>query len=490
MQQLIVVDNPKKWSLDIPGVEVISAKSYLTDESYSALRNVKVFNLCRSYRYQTSGYYVSLLASARNHKPIPNVLAIQDLKSQAIIRIVSDELDDLIQSSMKPIQSDHFTLSIYFGKNLAKRYDKLCRRLFAHFQAPLLRAEFVKKDGLWILRSIQPIASSDVPEAHRPFVSEMAQEFFRKRNITVAKKDARYDLAILVNPDEEMPPSDEKAIQRFVRAAENLDFYTELITREDASRINEFDALFIRETTSVNHHTYRIARRAAAEGLIVIDDPESILKCTNKVYLAELLKKHNIPAPETIILNNDNMDLAIEKLGFPCILKQPDSSFSQGVVKANNEKEYIEEAEKLFEKSDLLIAQKFIPTSFDWRIGIINDKPLYACRYHMARKHWQIYNRTGDGKTRVGAADTVPMDEAPESVVKYALKAAALMGNGLYGVDLKEIDGKVYVIEVNDNPSIEAGCEDAVLKEKLYQTIMQVFLDRIEASKQRGLNER
>jgi len=118
-----------------------------------------------------------------------------------------------------------------------------------------------------------------------------------------AKKDARYDLAILINPNEELPPSDEKAIQRFIRAAESIDFRTELITKDDYSRINEFDALFIRETTSVMHHTYRMARNAAAEGLVVIDDPESILMCTNKVYLAELLTKHQIPAPETLIIN-------------------------------------------------------------------------------------------------------------------------------------------------------------------------------------------
>jgi glutathione synthase/RimK-type ligase-like ATP-grasp enzyme len=483
MEHLIVVDNPRKWELDIPGVSVISARSYLTDDQYGTLRNAKVYNLCRSYRYQTSGYYVSLLASARNHKPIPNVLAIQDLKSQSIIRIVSDELDDLIQASLKPIQSDRFTLSIYFGKNLAKRYDKLSRRLFSQFQAPLLRAEFVRKEGLWILRSLQPIASSEVPEDHREFVSEMAQEFFKKRNLTVVKKEARYDLAILVNPEEELPPSDEKALQRFERAADGLGFYTERITRDDSTRINEFDALFIRETTSVNHHTYRIARKAAAEGLVVIDDPESILKCTNKVYLAELLRMHHIPAPETVILNHDNIHLAPQKLGFPCILKQPDSSFSHGVVKADNEEEYERVTEMLFEKSDLLIAQKFLPTSFDWRIGILNNKPLYACKYHMARKHWQIYERSGDGKTYAGEADTLPVEEVPQYVVKNALLAARLMGNGLYGVDMKEIDGKAYVIEVNDNPSIDAGCEDEVLKEKLYQAIMEEFLNRIEAGK-------
>lgn len=484
MDHIIVVNNPKNWPLDIPDVEVISAKSYITDSTFTNRRHVKIYNLCRSYRYQSIGYYVSLLANARGHKPFPNVLAIQDIKSQSIIRIVSDEFNQLIQKSLKPIQADTFTLSIYFGKNLAKRYDRLAQRLFNQFQAPFLRAEFSKKGQEWILKNIQAIAANDVPDEHKQFVTDMAQEFFKKRYSTAPKKnDSRFDLAILVNPNEELPPSDEKAIQRFIRAAEAIGFGTELITKDDYSRINEFDALFIRETTSVMHHTYRMARKAAAEGLVVIDDPESILMCTNKVYLAELLNKHQVPSPQTLIVSPDTAEQVPEQLGFPCILKQPDSSFSQGVVKVDTKEEFLKNSNLLFEKSDLLIAQKFIPTSFDWRVGILNGQPLFGCRYYMARKHWQIYERTIEGKTYSGNADTLAIEDIPENVMKHALKAANLIGNGLYGVDVKEIDGQVFVIEINDNPSIDSGCEDAVLKDKLYQEVMNEFLRRVELKK-------
>ncbi len=110
-----------------------------------------------------------------------------------------------------------------------------------------------------------------------------------------------------------------------------------MIGRDDYARLAEFDALFIRETTNVSHHTYRFARRAAIEGLVVMDDPESILKCSNKVYLAELLGRHKVPVPRTLVVHKDNISLVGEELGFPCILKQPDAAFSQGVVKIENE---------------------------------------------------------------------------------------------------------------------------------------------------------
>ena len=134
MATLIVVNDPKEWPFHIPGVDVVDARNYLTKAEFSELRNVKLFNLCRSYKYQSAGYYVSLLAEARGHRPQPSVTKIQDIKSQAIVRLVSSELDEVIQKSLARIHSDKYTLSIYFGRNMAKRYERLCLHLYNMFQ--------------------------------------------------------------------------------------------------------------------------------------------------------------------------------------------------------------------------------------------------------------------------------------------------------------------------------------------------------------------
>lgn len=483
MKTLIVVNNPHNWPLNIAGVEVVSAREYLTEEAFSTLRRAKVFNLCRSYRYQSLGYYVSLLAAARGHKPLPSVSTIQDLKSQTIIRFVSEDLDELIQKSLAPIISDRFVLSIYFGRNIARRYDRLSSSLFKLLRAPLLRAHFVKHDK-WQLQNVSPIAVSEIPEHHRPYCVQFAEEYLAgRRGGAPPAISARYDLAILADPGEKQPPSDERALRKFVRAAEELGFRVELITREDYGRVAEFDALFIRDTTNVNHYTYRFARRAAAEGLVVIDDPESILKCTNKVYLAELLRRRRIPTPQTLVVNRENVGTVLEQLGLPCILKQPDSSFSQGVTKVDDAESFQAAAERLLERSELIIAQEFLPTSFDWRVGILDRRPLYVCKYHMARKHWQIIKTDDAGQWQEGKVETLAVEDAPRRVVKTALRAANLIGDGLYGVDIKQSKRLSYVIEINDNPSIEAGYEDAVLRDDLYRQIMAVFLERVERKK-------
>lgn len=486
MRILLVVDSPKEWPLDIPNVSVLGATDYLTDPQYAELRRVRVFNLCRSYRYQSSGYYVSLLATARGHKPIPSVTTLQDMKMQTMIRMVSEEQNDLLQRSLASIKSRRFTLSIYFGRNLARKHERLSLQLFNLFQAPFLRAQFHRPDGRkWQLQSIAPISAKDIPSSHRPFAIRAATAYFQGRRFSTRKrKPPRYTMAILYDPEAKEPPSDGKALLRFERAAESMDIGVEFVTKDDYSRIVEFDALFIRETTFVNHYTYRFARRATAEGLVVIDDPESILKCTNKVYVAELLDRHDVPAPRTMILHEGNMEeVAAGALGFPCVLKQPDSAFSLGVVKADNALELIEKARALLAKSELVVAQEFLPTEFDWRIGIFDRKPLYACRYFMARKHWQITRRVQGGGQWDGAVETLPVELAPAQAVRTALRAANLIGDGLYGVDIKQIGRSFYVIEINDNPSIDSGYEDAVLKQTLYERIMEGFLRRMEQTK-------
>lgn len=476
----LVVENPKRWPIHLPEAEIVAARDYLTDPRFSTVRRARVFNLCRSYGYQTLGYYVSLLAVARGHKPMPSVRTIHELRQSAIVRIVSDDLDHLLQGSLAPLKSDRFELSVYFGRNLARRYDRLCQALFDHFPVPLLRAEFVHVDR-WRLQAVKLIAASDIPESHQAFLVEQAQRYFGRPRRS-QRAATRYKLAILADPEAVDTPSNTQALRRFMRAARKCEIAATLIRRRELGRIAEFDALFIRETTRVDHYTYEAAARAEAEGLVVIDDPESIVRCSNKVYQAELFERHRIACPRTMIVHKDNAARVGETLGFPCVLKQPDSSFSAGVVKAQNEQELEHYLEAFFEDSELVVAQQFTPSAFDWRIGVLDGEPLYVCRYHMARGHWQIQKAEGERVRRYGKVDTLRVEDAPPEAVELGVRAANLIGRGLYGVDVKEIEGRFLVMEVNDNPNIDAGIEDKLLREELYLAIMRNFRARLDRS--------
>ena len=482
---LIVVDNPRKWNLNIDNVKVISAKEYTSDTYYyAATKKIRLFNLCSSYKYQSLGYYVSLLASARDQRVIPNVSTIRDFHDVKIIKSITYEIDELIQTSLSKCNSHVYTCNVYFGNTVAPHMRVLASKLYNIFETPLFMVSFVKNDT-WSIKKIQPISLHKIKSEDFDLVQYFAVKYFSaKRFVKPRVKQYLYDLAILVNPQEKNPPSCSKALQCFKKTAEKMGFYTEFITKADYNRMSEFDALFIRETTSVNNYTYQISRKAYAEVLVVIDEPWSILRCSNKIFLYERLKIHGIFTPKSVVLYKHNSYMkAVEHMDFPIVLKQPDSAFSIGVEKVNSIQELSEALAKLFKGSDLIIAQEFLPSEYDWRIGVIDQKAIFACKYYMAKNHWQIYNWQAQSNEAIGDSITLPIEEVPQDIVQAATKAASLMGDGLYGVDLKKINSKVYVIEVNDNPNIDWGIEDAVLGLDLYKTIIDSFRNRIEMAR-------
>jgi len=483
VKTVVVVDKKSDWIFDGLDVDVVTAGDYLKGPAhYEKYNNVHLLNLCRSYAYQKGGYYVSLVASARGHKPHPSLHCTADFNSQsALKRLISSEFEELIQSSLSHIYSTSFVLSIYFGKNLAKSYDRMATYIFKQFPIPFMQAKFVKTKDKWTLSSLTPLGIHQIPEFHKEFVLEQTKRYLSQKKVygAIKRKSSIFDLAILIDPEEEHPPSNKKALKKFEKAAEALGFSVDFIQRSDFGRVAEFDALFIRATTGVNHYTYRFSRRAYANGIEVMDDPLSILRCCNKIYLYELLTRHHLPTPETQICDLSMLKDMSGTIQYPVVLKEPDGSFSQGVFKAENANEFELIAKKMLDKSELILIQQFMPSEYDWRICILDGQPLFASKYFMAKDHWQILKKKGS-KFEEGDDEPVPIKEVPKKALQLAVKASNLIGKGLYGVDMKEINGNFYIIEVNDNPNIDAGVEDRVLGDELYLSVMRVIYNRIQ----------
>lgn len=485
---LIVVEKPSDWGSYYPSENVVSATDYLKDSTAAEPgERMQVINLCRSYKYLGVGYYVSLLAEARGHRVIPTVRTINDLRRRSLWGLDIDDLNQRL-GRMPPGSAEGGTelgVLVHFGHCDHAPLAEVARQVFEAFPCPILRLEFEHQRS-WRIRAIKPAGLHTLDDAQEDAFAAALDAFSRKIwRKPRARRKYRYEIAMLHDPAEAMPPSNKRALRHFIEAGKALGIEVDPITRNDFSRLAEYDGLFIRETTSLDNHTYRFAHRAEREGLVVIDDPVSILRCTNKIFLNDLLRARRLPMPRSEVVFRDNeAQLATlgTHLGYPLVLKIPDGSFSRGVVKVADETALRSAAAGLFQHSALLIAQEFMYTEFDWRIGVLNGEALYACQYFMSRGHWQIYDHAhgGNGTPRSGGFKTLPVRDAPTDVVKLALKATAAIGNGLYGVDIKTDGRRTVVIEVNDNPSIDAGVEDLYLGEDLYRRIMGEFLRRLE----------
>ena len=482
---VIVVEKASDWGSYYPSDNVVAAQDYLKEAIATDDERVQVINLCRSYKYLGIGYYVSLLAEARGHKVIPSVRAINDLRKRALYGL---DIEDLNQKLTKFLpeggrDTTDFGVLLYFGETNYGTLADLARQVFETFPCPILRLEF-EREKVWQISAIKPAGlhtlTDDQEDSFAAALDKFSKKLWRKPR---ARRQYRYDIAMLADANEAMPPSNKRALKHFIEAGKEIGIEVELVTKNDYSRLAEYDGLFIRETTAIDSHTYRFANKAEKEGMVVMDDPGSILKCTNKIYLHDLLRSRKLPTPRTEILYRDDAKRLAELpdlLGFPIVLKIPDGSFSRGIVKVESVEQLKSAADDLFQHTALIIAQEFMYTNFDWRVGILDGQALYACQYFMSRGHWQIYNHGQNAAQKSGGFKTLPVREAPNEVIKLALKATAPIGDGLYGVDLKQAADRTVVIEVNDNPSIDAGVEDAYLGDDLYRRIMEEFLRRME----------
>ena len=272
-------------------------------------------------------------------------------------------------------------------------------------------------------------------------------------------------------------PREENALQNFKTVADKLGQEFHFLFRENISDVPKFDAVFIRATTDPLNTAYVVSKTAWELGLRVIDDPESITICGNKIHQYELFEKYDVPRIPTLFLNKDEFhhkritDI-FDKLGKPVVIKAPYTSFSKYVEKAACETSFRDIAKRFFKKSDVLAVQKFTPTAFDWRVGVLNNDILYVCKYMIPKGRWK-HGAKLRGKPTIVWGRTVALkkETVPRRLKEVALKACSVVGKGLYGVDIKEVDGEFVVVEVNDNPSIYAGYEDQKDKD-LYSKII------------------
>ncbi len=237
----------------------------------------------------------------------------------------------------------------------------------------------------------------------------------------------------------------------------------EFIFKDDISRIPEYDALFIRATTDPSSSAYIASRIAEQHRLRVIDDPHSIRTCSNKAILHDLFLKNNIPAPKSVLFTGeeDAIEGIFGMLGTPAIIKTPYTRFSSHVEKANNREEFIEISKRFLRKSKMVIVQEFVQSDFDWRVGILRNKILYLCKYCIPKGGWKVRSKI-NGKNVWGETIAVPRESISPELRDICIGLSKTVGDGLYGLDVKETKDGYRVIEINDNPSIYAGYEDAI----------------------------
>jgi glutathione synthase/RimK-type ligase-like ATP-grasp enzyme/gamma-glutamyl:cysteine ligase YbdK (ATP-grasp superfamily) len=484
---LVVVSTPKD-APDLPADQVVTADRYLEDGQGLGDPDTVVINLCRSYRYRTKGFYVSLLADARGQQVVPSVETIEALSDPfRLFRALREAGVWTLPPGERPARrnggaqhGETETVVALFGVCDDPRFAAAALRVYREWPLPAMQLHFTRDDGDWRLDQISVLSPHRLPTSERGELAALLRKrSFLRRSARPAREETRASIAVLYDPDDRFAPSSPETIDRLERVASRLSVHVERIGLDDLERLGEYDALFIRALTGVREPAFQFALRAEALAMPVVDDPQSIVRCSNKVFLEELLRREKIPTPKTVVATARTSWDALCELGLPLVIKLPDGSFSAAVHKVESEQEYRERSSEMFRNSPLIIAQEYLPTEYDWRVTVLDGRVLFTAKYFMARGHWQIRSDHG-GRERYGKVEAVPRAQAPRQVVAVALRAARLIGDGLYGVDLKETPDGPVVIEINDNPNLDIGYDDAADGSTIYEDLVEFFVRRVE----------
>jgi len=254
------------------------------------------------------------------------------------------------------------------------------------------------------------------------------------------------------------------ALIRCRDTAESMGHGVDFIFPVDIHKIQKMDALFIRARTDPMNVTYVAAKMAEFHHIPVVDDPRSIQICSDKINMYSHLIRKNVALPLTEFVSRDELSVErvtrlFDELGTPLIVKEPSTSFSLRVEKVNTIADFFRVARRFIRLSDWIVVQQFIESMYDWRIGVLSGRLLYACKYTIPSETFKI-QASVNGHLVYCGVESVPPGQVPPEVIDIGIAAADAIGKGLYGVDIKNTETGAYVIEVNDNPSIESGEDD------------------------------
>lgn len=239
----------------------------------------------------------------------------------------------------------------------------------------------------------------------------------------------------------------------------------EVLDVSELHRLTDFGATYLRLDTAVLGLSFAAARVAWQLGHRVVDDPRSLITCMNKAHVHGLLENAGVPTPQTVLLTRagyDTLDAEalFEELGSPIVCKAPSGAFSSAVEKAHDPAELRAMVRRFASRSDVVLLQRYAPSTYDWRLGVLCGRPLYAARYHIPKGAWRIHDRPeGEQRKTWAKVERVPLESMPPEVLDIGLRAAATVGQSLYGVDMKQTADGPIVIEVNDNPNMDFGEE-------------------------------
>lgn len=191
-----------------------------------------------------------------------------------------------------------------------------------------------------------------------------------------------------------------------------------------------------------------VLRHFEQAGVTVVNSSVAIETVKDKLRTSQILSRHNIPIPNTMLVRypiDDN--LITENIGYPCVVKVVTGSYGEGVYLCEKKRDYkklVDFIEKLGNKKTLIV-QEYLGErpGEDLRVLVIGGQVIGAMKRTAPE---------GDFRANITNGGTGSLFEVTPEIDVIARETAQVLGLSIAGIDLLFDPRGFRVCEANSNP--------------------------------------
>ena len=214
-----------------------------------------------------------------------------------------------------------------------------------------------------------------------------------------------------------------------------------------------------------------ISRILEAHGKTVVNSSRVAERCGDKYLTSQILLQNNIPTPRVMMAFSEKAALeAIEKLGYPCVIKPVVGSWARLISKVNDRhaaEAIIEHKKRLGDYShSIFYIQEYIEKpGRDIRAFYVGGETI--CAIYRSHEHWITNTARG------GRAENCPVTD---EIAEICQRTADAIGGGILAMDLFETSDGLVVNEVNHTMEFRNSIDTTGVNipEKIIDHVMEV----------------
>jgi RimK family alpha-L-glutamate ligase len=220
-----------------------------------------------------------------------------------------------------------------------------------------------------------------------------------------------------------------------------------IVSSNNLDLLSELSALFVRPIGrgSLDEIVFQLdlLHTFSERGIPVVNSPSAIERAVDKYRALELLGSAGVPVPETVVTENVKEAMeAFKSFGGEAIVKPVFGSRGIGAARISD----LDVAERVFRTlrfyKHVIYVQEYVPHgTSDVRAFVIKDQVVAAMRRES--KSW---------KTNVSQGAKPVQLRPSDELVKIVVKASAVLGCEIAGVDVMENDEGFTINEINSQP--------------------------------------